>query len=59
MYPVQTTLPEGLVLNEGDKADLRVEIRDGAIVVTKILSRTPSAVPGSDYKVKLGTWNRK
>ena len=60
MYPIKTTIPEGLVLKEGDEADLRVVIQDGAIVVTKIL-RLKSAAESSaaDYKVKLGAWNRK
>ncbi|MBE7498215.1 MAG: hypothetical protein HS117_25030 [Verrucomicrobiaceae bacterium] len=59
MYPVQTTIPEGLVLKEGDQADLRVEIKDGAIVVTQVLRKIPAEPPTGDYKVKLGTWNRK
>ena len=60
MYPIKTTIPEGLVLKEGDEADLRVVIQDGAMVVTKIL-RLKSAADSSnpDYKVKLGAWNRK
>ena len=39
MYPIKTTIPEGLALKEGDEADLRVVIEDGAIVVTKIYLR--------------------
>ena len=60
MYPIKTTISEGLVLKEGDEADLRVVMQDGAIVVTKIL-RLKSAVDSTaaDYKVKLGAWNRK
>jgi hypothetical protein len=60
MYPIKTTIAEGLALKEGDEADLRVVMQDGAIVVTKIL-RLKSAVDSTaaDYKVKLGAWNRK
>ncbi|WP_395715912.1 hypothetical protein [Prosthecobacter sp.] len=59
MYPVVTTIPEGLDLKEGDQLDLRVEIKQGMIVVTQVLRKTSAESPGSDYKVKLGTWNRK
>lgn len=60
MYPIKTTIPEGLVLKEGDEADLRVVIQDGAIVVTKILRlKSAAESSGADYKVKLGAWNRK
>ncbi|MBN8418428.1 MAG: hypothetical protein J0L73_05895 [Verrucomicrobia bacterium] len=60
MYPIKTTIPEGLVLKEGDEADLRVVIQDGAIVVTKIL-RQKSAADASHppHAIKLGAWNRK
>jgi len=60
MYPVKTTIPEGLVLKDGDEADLRVVIQDGAIVVTKVLrkkSAADAAVP--EHTIKLGGWNRK
>lgn len=60
MYPVKTTIPEGLVLKDGDEADLRVIIQDGAIVVTKVLrkkSAADTAVP--EHTIKLGGWNRK
>ena len=60
MYPIKTTIPEGLVLKEGDEADLRVVIQDGAIVVTKILRKKSVADSATaDYKIKLGVWNRK
>ena len=60
MYPIKTTIPEGLALKEGDEADLRVVVQDGALVVTKIL-RLKAAMnsAAADYKVKLGAWNRK
>lgn len=60
MYPVKTTVPEGLILKDGDEADLRVVIEDGAIVVTKIL-RKKSAADASkpEHTIKLGVWNRK
>lgn len=62
MYPVKTTIPEGLVLKDGDEADLRVVIQNGAIVVTKILRKkssthAPSVAP--EHTLKLGVWNRK
>lgn len=59
MYPIKTTIPEGLVLKEGDEADLRVVIQDGVVVVTKILRQKSAESPTADYKVKLGVWNRK
>ncbi|MFN0078589.1 MAG: hypothetical protein ACKVY0_19185 [Prosthecobacter sp.] len=59
MYPIKTTIPEGLALKEGDEADLRVVIQNGAIVVTKILRQKSADSPTADYKVKLGGWNRK
>jgi hypothetical protein len=60
MYPIKTTIPEGLVLKEGDEADLRVVIQDGAVVVTKILRhKSAEASSKTDYAVKLGQWNRK
>jgi hypothetical protein len=60
MYPVATTIAEGLVLKEGDQADLRVEIKDGVMVVTQVLRKVSAGVPSKDeYQVKLGTWNRK
>ncbi|WP_397379247.1 hypothetical protein [Prosthecobacter sp.] len=60
MYPIKTTIPEGLVLKEGDEADLRVVMQDGAIVVTKILRQKSAADPATaDHTIKLGAWNRK
>lgn len=60
MYPIKTTIPEGLALKEGDEADLRVVIQDGVMVVTKMLRlKSASASSAADYKVKLGAWNRK
>ena len=59
MYPVATTIPEGLNLKEGDQADLRVEIKNGMMVVTKILRQTSGDAPLADFKAKLGSWNRK
>ena len=59
MYPIKTTIPEGLALKEGDEADLRVVIQDGAMVVTKVLRHKSAETPGADYKVRLGAWNRK
>ncbi|MHB1078591.1 MAG: hypothetical protein ACYC67_04260 [Prosthecobacter sp.] len=60
MYPIKTTIPEGLVLKEGDEADLRVVIQNGAIVVTKILRQKSAAdSAATDHTIKLGAWNRK
>lgn len=59
MYPVATTIAEGLVLQEGDQADLRVEIKDGVMVVTQVLRITSAGSSTNEYQVKLGTWNRK
>lgn len=60
MYPIKTTIPEGLVFKEGDEADLRVVIQNGAMVVTKILRQKSAADAATpDHKIKLGVWNRK
>ena len=60
MYPIKTTIPEGLVLKEGDEADLRVVVQDGAIVVTKILRQKSAAdAAHAQHAIKLGAWNRK
>jgi len=60
MYPIKTTIPEGFALKEGDEADLRVVVQDGALVVTKVLRlKSASVSAAADYKVKLGAWNRK
>jgi hypothetical protein len=59
MYPIKTTIPEGLALKEGDEADLRVIIQDGVLVVTKILRQKSAESTNADYKAKLGAWNRK
>lgn len=60
MYPIKTTIPEGLVLKEGDEADLRVVIQNGAVVVTKILRQKSAADSATaDHTIKLGAWNRK
>ncbi|WP_395749117.1 hypothetical protein [Prosthecobacter sp.] len=60
MYPVKTTISDGLVLKEGDEADLRVVIVDGAIVVTQILRKKSAAEAASpEHTIKLGVWNRK
>lgn len=60
MYPIKTTIPEGLVLKEGDEADLRVVVQNGAIVVTKILRiKSAADVSTADHTIKLGAWNRK
>lgn len=60
MYPVQTTIPEGLILKDGDKADLRVEIKQGVIVVTQVLRKTSASAAAKEvHQVRLGTWNRR
>lgn len=60
MYPVKTTIPEGLVLKEGDEADLRVVIQDGALVVTKVLRhKSAKDVSTPSHTITLGVWNRK
>ncbi|MCB1275051.1 hypothetical protein [Prosthecobacter sp.] len=56
---IKTTLPEGVTLKEGDEADLRVVVKDGVLVVTKVLRQSGAAEQSSDYKARLGTWNRK
>lgn len=56
---IKTTLPEGITLKEGDEADLRVMVKDGALVVTKVLRQSGVMDDSSDYKARLGSWNRK
>lgn len=46
-------------LKENDQADLRVEIKDGVMVVTQVLRITSAGSSTNEYQVKLGTWNRK
>lgn len=58
MYPVSTTIPEGLALKEGDEADLRIVVQNGVLVVTKVLRQKAADPASTDYKVKLGNWNR-
>lgn len=59
MPQIQTTTPEGLILKEGDEADLRVVVKDGVLVVTKVLRQSGVTDNPSDYKARLGSWNRK
>lgn len=59
MPQLQTTTPEGLILKEGDEADLRVVVQNGALVVDKVLRQREAGENPFDYKAKLGTWNRK
>ena len=59
MPPIQTTLPEGLILKEGDEADLRVVLKDGVLVVTKVLRQTAANANPAAFKASLGAWNRK
>jgi hypothetical protein len=56
---IKITLPEGLILKEGDEADLRVVIKDGDIVVTKVLRQTSTDANAPAFKASLGSWNRK
>ena len=46
-------------LKEGDRADLRVEMKHGELVVTHLLNQVKSEGHAPDYRVKLGSWNRK
>lgn len=59
MPQLQTTIPEGMILKEGDEADLRVVVQNGALVVIKVLRQREAGDSPFDYKAKLGTWNRK
>lgn len=59
MPQLQTTTPEGLILKEGDEADLRVVVQNGVLVVTKVLRQREAGDTPFDYQAKLGSWNRK
>jgi hypothetical protein len=56
---IKTTLPEGITLKEGDEADLRVVVKDGVLIVTKVLRQAAAEANPAAYKAKLGSWNRK
>lgn len=55
-------LPDGdakLTLKEGDELDLRLVVKDNALVVTKVLRHTQQGSKSTDFKADLGQWNRK
>jgi hypothetical protein len=59
MTRMTAVLREGMELKEGDRADLRVEMKNGELVVTHLLNQVKSEGHAPDYRVKLGSWNRK
>lgn len=59
MPQLQTTLPKEVTLKEGDEADLRVVMKDGVLIVTKVLRQRQASDNPFDYKAKLGNWNRE
>ena len=55
-------LPEGdakLELENGDELDLRLVVKDNALVVTKVLRHTKLKSKTTDFKANLGKWNRE
>lgn len=56
---IKITLPEGLILKEGVEVDLRVVMKDGDLVVTKVLRQTTTEANAPAFKANLGSWNRK
>lgn len=59
MSQLITSLPDSLPLHEGDQLDLRVILRDDAMLVTKVLRREPASVTPNPKRSKLGDWGRK
>ena len=59
MNQLLTSLPDSLSLHEGDQLDLRVVLRDGAMLVTKVLRREPASAAPNSKRSKLGDWGRK
>ena len=59
MTRITTVLREGMELKEGDRADLRVEMKNGELVVTHLINQVKSEGHTPDFRVKLGQWNRK
>ena len=59
MTRMTAVLREGMELKEGDRADLRVEMKNGELVVTHVLNHVKSGGRPPDSHAKLGSWNRK
>jgi hypothetical protein len=59
MTRMTAVLREDIELKEGDRADLRVVMENGELVVTHVLNQVKSGGHTPDYRVKLGSWNRK
>ncbi len=59
MPPITTTIPEGLTLKNGEELDLRVIVKNGEFIVTKVLRHTKAETQDTEHKIKLGAWNRK
>jgi|688.fasta_scaffold1789267_2 hypothetical protein len=59
MTRITAALRKGMELKEGDRADLRVVMENGELVVTHLINHVKSGAHSPDYQVKLGHWNRK
>ena len=59
MIRIPAALLKGMDLKEGDRADLRVVLQNGELVVTHLLGQLRAGAKPPDYQVKLGHWNRK
>ena len=59
MTRITAAFREGTDLKEGDRADLRVVMENGELVVTHLLNHVKSGSHTPDFRVKLGNWNRK
>jgi antitoxin component of MazEF toxin-antitoxin module len=59
MIRIPAALLKGMDLKEGDRADLRVVVQNGELVVTHLLGQLKAGANTPDYQVKLGHWNRK
>ncbi len=59
MSQLITTLPDSVLLHEGDQLDLRVILHRGAMQVTKVLRHEPAPSVTTPVRSKLGDWGRK
>ncbi len=59
MHKITTTIPEGLTLKNGEELDLRVIVKNGEFIITKVIRHTKAETQDAEHKIKLGAWNRK
>ncbi|MBK8092474.1 MAG: hypothetical protein IPK32_10985 [Verrucomicrobiaceae bacterium] len=59
MIRTTVTFRDELPLKDGDRADLRVVMENGVLIVTQITNHVKAGAPAADYQARLGQWNRK